>query len=506
MAAEVVQRGKIKKAPCEEALKYLIRPAIATDLERSYTTILDINKAHVVMLAETGIIDARDAAAILRATLKIEGEKDAPTFEINPNAEDLYFNLERYLIKLTGLEVGGKQHTARSRNDLFATEIRLDTRRYYLKLSEMFLHLRRTILSLARANVSTVMSGYTHMQPSEPITFGHYLSAVSSALGRDYARFAHVWASLNLCPLGGCSMGSTSFPIDRRMTAELMGFDAPVENSLDCVASRDFALELAMAMAQTANTMSRTSQDLYNWSTPEYGYIEVDDSCAVCSSIMPQKKNPFTLEHVKGKAAHLEGFMVSILTAMKNVIFSHCRDISVETPRYFWTAMQEMEADFALLDVTLRTLSVKPERMLANARRNFCTVTELANYLVRHDNVSFREAHEIIANVVGNMCERGLTSEDINAAAIDEVSQRDFGFATKLTDELVREALDPCRVVADKKAQGGTAPEEVNRQLDLIEKVIESDASQLAARQKLVSEAGEKLTQAVEKIIAANPA
>ena len=210
MAAEVVQRGKIKKAPCEEALKYLIRPAIATDLERSYTTILDINKAHVVMLAETGIIDARDAAAILRATLKIEDEKDAPTFEINPNAEDLYFNLERYLIKLTGLEVGGKQHTARSRNDLFATEIRLDTRRYYLKLSEMFLHLRRTILALARANVSTVMSGYTHMQPSEPITFGHYLSAVSSALGRDYARFAHVWASLNLCPLGGCSMGSTS--------------------------------------------------------------------------------------------------------------------------------------------------------------------------------------------------------------------------------------------------------------------------------------------------------
>ncbi len=191
MPAEVLQRGKIKKAPCAEALEYLIRPAIATDLERSYLTILAVNKAHVVMLAKTGIISEKDAASILRATREIEAQKDAPNFEINPNAEDLYFNLERYLIKLTCLEVGGKQQTARSRNDLFAAEIRLDTRRYYLKPAHMFLSLRRTILKLARENVSTVMSGYTHMQPSEPITFGHYLSGVSSALARDYSRFAH---------------------------------------------------------------------------------------------------------------------------------------------------------------------------------------------------------------------------------------------------------------------------------------------------------------------------
>ena len=140
-------------------------------------------------------------------------------------------------------------------------------------------------------------------------------------------------------------------------------------------------------------TMSRTALDLYNWSTPEYGYIEVDDSCAVCSSIMPQKKNPFTLEHVKAKAAHMEGFMISVYNTMKNVIFSHGRDTSVEAPRYFYTALSEMEADFALLNVTVKTLSVRKERMYENAARNFCTVTELANYLVRHDGISFREAH-----------------------------------------------------------------------------------------------------------------
>lgn len=297
--AENIQRGKIKKAPAAEIVQYLIRPAIEADLKRSYNTILDINKAHILMLAKTGIIRKEVAKQLLQATAQIESEKDHPTFDINPNVEDLYFNLERYLIKLTGLEVGGQQHTARSRNDLFATEIRIDTRKSYLKLAQLFIELRRTYLDLARRNLETVMSGYTHMQPSEPITFAHYLSGVSYALARDYERYSHAWKSLNLCPLGGCSMGSTSFPINREMTAKLLGFDAPVQNSLDCVASRDYLLEILMALSATAVTMSRTALDFYNWSTPQYGYIEVDDSCAVCSSIMPQKKNPFTFEHVR---------------------------------------------------------------------------------------------------------------------------------------------------------------------------------------------------------------
>lgn len=499
--AQSIQRGKIKKAPAAEVVQYLIRPAIEGDLKRSYNTILDINKAHILMLRKTGIITADVAKKLLVATGQIEREKDHPTFEINPDVEDLYFNLERYLIKLTGLEVGGQQHTARSRNDLFATEIRMDTRKVYLKLSAMFLTLRRTYLEQARAHLDTVMSGYTHMQPSEPITFAHYLSGVLSAFERDYDRFSRAWKALNLCPLGGGSMGSTSFPIDRSYTTQLLGFDAPVQNSLDCVASRDYLLEIVTALSQTAMTMSRTALDLYNWSTPEYGYIEVDDSCAVCSSIMPQKKNPFTLEHVKAKAAHMEGFATSIYNAMKNVIFSHCRDTSVETPRYFYTALSEMEADFALLNVTVKTLSVRKDRMYDNAARNFCTVTELANYLVRHDGISFREAHEIIAQVVGNLCDRHLTSADIDRAAINEVSQSLFGFDTRLSDEMIREALDPRRVVMEKTAIGGTHPDEVARQLDLIEARIHADEAVLDERLAQLTAAQRLLADEVEKAI-----
>lgn len=495
---QTVQRGKIKKAPAAEIVKYLIRPAIEADLARSYNTILDINKAHILMLAKTSIIKDDVAKKLLIATAQIEKEKDHPTFEINPDVEDLYFNLERYLIKLTGLEVGGQQHTARSRNDLFATEIRIDTRKVYLKLAQMMIDLRRAYLNLARKNLDSVMSGYTHMQPSEPITFAHYLSGVSFALGRDYDRYARAWKALNLCPLGGCSMGSTSFPIDRNYTAELLGFDAPLQNSLDCVASRDYILEILMNLSQTAMTMSRTALDLYNWATPEYGYIEVDDSCAVCSSIMPQKKNPFTLEHVKAKAAHLEGFMIGAYNTMKNVIFSHGRDTSVEAPRYFYTALSEMEADLALLTVTVNTLSVRKERMYDNAARNFCTVTELANYLVRHDGISFREAHEIIAHVVGNMNSRHLTAADINRAAVNEASQSLYGFDTKLTDELIREALDPKRVADEKTCIGGTQPAEVTRQLDLIEEQIKADETVLAARQEQLTNANTKLAAAVK--------
>jgi argininosuccinate lyase len=499
---QTVQRGKIKKAPAEQIVKYLIRPAIEADLARSYNTILDINKAHILMLARTGIITADAAKKLLAATVRIENEKDLLTREINPNAEDLYFNLERYLIGLTGLEIGGQQHTARSRNDLFATELRIDTRKAYLKISRMMIDLRHAFLELARNNLDTVMSGYTHMQPSEPITFAHYLSGVCAALGRDYDRYARAWKALNLCPLGGGSMGSTSFPIDRGYTAELLGFDGPVQNSLDCVASRDFILEILMTLSQTAMTMSRTALDLYNWSAPEYGYIEVDDSCAVCSSIMPQKKNPFTLEHVKAKAAHMEGFMIGAYNCMKNVIFSHCRDTSVETPRYFYTALAEMEADLALFTVTVKTLSVRRERMYKNAARNFCTVTELANYLVRHDGISFREAHEIIAHVVADMCERHLTSADIDQKAVDAACMALYGFKTALSDEMIREALDPKRVVYEKTCIGGTHPQEVARQLDLLEAQARADEQVLASRLAQLENAGSRLSASVKAAIA----
>lgn len=497
-----IQRGKMKKAPAKELVDYLIRPAIATDLERSYQTLLDINKAHVLMLAKQGIIEKDVAKQILQVTQDIAGMQAHPEFEIIPDVEDLYFNFERYLIKRTSLEIGGQQHTARSRNDMFATEIRYDTRRYFLTLCEHFNNLRRSFLKIARENTDAVMSGYTHLQPSEPITLAHYCSAILNAMARDYERMTHVWKTVNQCPLGGGSMGSTTFDIDRHYTAKLLGFDKPLENSLDCVAGRDFTLELAAAMSTAGLTFSRIAMDLTLWATPEYGYIELDDSVSGCSSIMPQKKNPIALEHVRAKSGHLEAFYVSLCTGMKNVPYMHCRDISTESVRYFWTAMTEFLQDADLLNASLREMKVHKEHMVESARRNFCTVTELANYLVRIDKISFREAHEIVADVVGYLNEKHLMADQITLEELNMFCQKLFKFTSKLTAEDLKAALDPVKNAQSKTCWGGTAEAEVSRQLDVIEAQIEKDEAERKARLAQIDQAKVDLEKAVEDFIA----
>ncbi len=497
-----IQRGKMKKAPAKELVDYLIRPAIATDLERSYQTLLDINKAHVLMLAKQGIIAKDVAKQILQVTQDIAGMQAHPEFEIIPDVEDLYFNFERYLIKRTSLEIGGQQHTARSRNDMFATEIRYDTRRYFLTLCEHFNNLRRSFLKIARENTDAVMSGYTHLQPSEPITLAHYCSAILNAMARDYERMSHVWSTVNQCPLGGGSMGSTTFDIDRHYTAKLLGFDKPLENSLDCVAGRDFTLELAAAMSTAGLTFSRIAMDLTLWATPEYGYIELDDSVSGCSSIMPQKKNPIALEHVRAKSGHLEAFYVSLCTGMKNVPYMHCRDISTESVRYFWTAMTEFLQDADLLNASLREMKVHKEHMVESARRNFCTVTELANYLVRIDKISFREAHEIVADVVGYLNEKHLMADQITLDELNMFCQKLFNFTSKLTADDLKAALDPVKNAQSKTCWGGTAEAEVTRQLDVIETQLEKDEAERKVRLAQIDQAKADLEKAVEDFIA----
>lgn len=224
---------------------------------------------------------------------------------------------------------------------------------------------------------------------------------------------------------------------------------------------------------------------------------------AVCSSIMPQKKNAFTLEHIKAKAGHMQGYAMAMYSCMKNIIYSHSKDTSVEAVKHLRLAMQEMECDFVLAELTLRTLTVKRDVMLKDARRNFCTVTELANYLVRHDKVSFREAHEIIATMVGNLCDRQLTGLDIDRTAINEVMQKEFGKETSLTEELIQEALDPMRIAQAKKCLGGTAREEVTRQLDALEKQLEADEALTADRVAGLAAAKARLDAATNSMITA---
>lgn len=500
--SEKIHRGKIKTPPDPLVVKYLIEPGIKNDIKYRYQAFLDCNKAHVLMLAKQKIIARETAAAILRCNNEMAAMGDGPQFPVDPGREDFYFNIEAYLIEQVGIEVGGQQHTARSRNDLYATCARLAVRKAYFDICHVYNRMRRAILEVARANTDAVFAGYTHMQPSEPITFAHYCSAILNAMERDFRRISHCFEGLNVCPLGGGSMGSTTWNIDREYTADLLGFAGPIDNSIDCVASRDFATDILAALSISANTISRFCQDLYVWATPDYGYVEVSDSCAVCSSIMPQKKNPWVLEHIKAKAAHVEGCFISSINVMKNVIYSHCEDMCGEAANYLFPGIEEMKVMCELMEVSIRGISVKKDRMIETARGNFCTVTELANYLVRHDGISFRMAHDIVADVVAYMIEHKKKADEIGTDVVNPIFMKLFGRTTTMTDEEVRAALDPRKIAYAKTCIGGTAPEEVERQLNKREADLERDEAELADREAAVADAKRRLEEAVAALIA----
>ena len=500
--SEKIHRGKIKTPPDPLVVKYLIQPGIDNDIKYRYQAFLDCNKAHVLMLAKQKIVTREVAAAILKANNEMAAMGDRPNFPVDPGREDFYFNIEAHLIEEVGIEIGGQQHTARSRNDLYATCARLAVRKAYLDICQVYNKMRQAIIDVARQNTDAVYAGYTHMQPSEPITFAHYCSAILNAMQRDFRRISLVFEGLNVCPLGGGSMGSTTWNIDRNYTAALLGFDAPVDNSIDCVASRDFATDLLAALSIAANTISRFCQDLYVWASPDFGYVEVSDSCAVCSSIMPQKKNPWVLEHIKAKAAHVEGCFMSAINVMKNVIYSHCEDMCGESANYLFPGIEEFRVMCELMEVSIRGITVNKEKMLETARGNFCTVTELANYLVRADNISFRMAHDIVAEVVAYMIAHKKTADEIGTDVVNPIFEKLFGRKTSMTDDEVRAALDPVKIAYAKKCIGGTAPEEVTRQLNNRQAGLDRDNAELAQRASRVNAAKAQLESEVNALIA----
>ena len=277
---------------------------------------------------------------------------------------------------------------------------RMAARNELSSLIDTLSELRGVLLGLAEEHVDTVMPGYTHLQPAQPTTLGHYLASVSLALERDADRLLEVHPRLNLNPLGACAFAGTGFPIDREMTARLLGFDGAVASTLDAVASRDYVPEILSALAATGVTLSRLAQDLYLWCSDEWATVEVADEVAITSSIMPQKKNPITLEHIKAGAAHLTGALVASLTVQKSVNFMHCMDMSHETVTPLWEAMAHAEGMIHLTRRTVSGLQVDGGLMARRAAEDFSTATELADSLVRDNDLPFRVAHGIVANVV----------------------------------------------------------------------------------------------------------
>ena len=455
---------RLTEAVAPEVRDLIYQPRLGADFDDSFGYLHEINEAHLLMLADQGLL-GKDAVRTLAAALGRIVAEGPRAMALDPRREDAYFNYEAHLIEITGADVGGRIHLGRSRNDILATMDRLRARDLVLELVERVAAARATALDGALKHCEVVMPGYTHLQPAQPITYGFYLCGVAQALARDGDRLAQAYDGINRSALGAGALAGTSFAIDREATARLLGFAAPVGNTLDAVASRDFALELLSALSVLAVTWSRVAQDFYVWCTHEFQMVDFPDSVASTSSIMPQKKNPVVLEHLKGRAAAVIGQMMTAMMNARAVNFSHTGDGSRETVRALWTAGREGLDCLRLLELAMRTATPNAALMLRRATADFASATELADALVKHADLSFRDAHHVVGAVVRDAMDRGLPANEMSGAMLQAAAVAQIGRSVTLPDDVVRDCLDPVRSLRARTLTGGPAPDAVRKSI-----------------------------------------
>nr|AAZ80811.1 iminodisuccinate carbon-nitrogen lyase [Agrobacterium tumefaciens] len=493
-------RERLSASPNELIVKHLIGPRLFGNLDRDFLEMSKVNRAHVVMLAEANVLAPDVAVGLLEGLARID-ERGLSSLELNPDREELYFNLEHALIEDVGADVGGRLHTARSRNDLYATVMRIKVRGYSVQMSHLLLDLVEAVIAKASAEMKTVMTGYTHGQPGQPITAGHYLSGISEALLRDAARILEGYDRINLNPLGACALATTTFPIDRNRTGELLGFDGLIENSLDAVGSRDYVPELIFGFAMAATTVSRFCADLHIWYMAEFNYIGIDDSIAGTSSIMPQKKNPSPIEHLKAKASHLYGALMTSLAAQRGAFFTHGREVGTESTSGFGEAVKQFEAVAELAGAVVNGLVFNRERLIEAVDSNFSTMTELADTYVTEYGISFRDAHKIVGAIAREASLKKLEgTSDISVELVNTIASSVIGNAPQLTSDELRTALDARRGVERRQVQGGPSERSVSKMLADQEKQTAQMRNLLKQREGALSTADARLALAISQL------
>jgi argininosuccinate lyase len=410
--------------------------------------------AHAQMLAECGVISQDDLGSIQRGMATIQAEIAAGTFEWSIDLEDVHLNIEARLTALVG-DAGKRLHTARSRNDQVATDIRLWLREQIDATRQWLNRLQIALVNLADREVETILPGFTHLQVAQPVSFGHHLMAYVEQFSRDDERMADCRKRVNRLPLGAAALAGTPYPINRARVAELLGFDGVCENSLDAVSDRDFAIEFCAAAALTMTHISRLSEELVLWSSPGFGFIELADRFCTGSSIMPQKKNPDVPELARGKTGRVTGSLVSLLTLMKGQPLAYNKD-NQEDKEPLFDAVDTVIDTLAIFSDLVPGIAVNAERMREAANRGYATATDLADYLVGL-GLPFREAHEAVARAVRSGIATGRDLKDLSL-----VELREFAPAVAaLVNDRVYAVLTPEGSVASRNHVGGTAPNRV---------------------------------------------
>jgi argininosuccinate lyase len=430
-----------------------INPSIDFDKKLAAQDIAG-SQAHLAMLERQGIVEAADAEAIARGLAQVKGEIEAGTFTFSRALEDIHMNIEGRLAEIIG-PAAGRLHTARSRNDQVAVDFRLWVRDTIDALVIQIAELQRALASRALECADMAMPGFTHLQPAQPVTFGHHLMAYVEMLGRDAGRFTDARRRLNESPLGAAALAGTSFPIDRDMTAKALGFDRPTANSLDSVADRDFALEALSAAAICAVHLSRFAEEIVLWTTPQFGFIRLSDAFSTGSSIMPQKRNPDAAELVRGKTGRVIGGLIGLLTVMKGLPLAYSKDMQEDKEGVF-DALETLSVSLAAMTGMVGDMTPEPKRMKAAAGAGYATATDLADWLVRSLKMPFREAHHVTGRIVALASARNAPLDKLTLAEMQGVEPRINAEALGV--------LGVERSVKSRTSYGGAAPANVKRQ------------------------------------------
>jgi argininosuccinate lyase len=409
------------------------------------------SKAHAQMLADAGIITKADARDIAKGLDRIQTEIEGGTFAFSVALEDVHMNVESRLKDLIGA-AAGRLHTARSRNDQVATDFRLYVRDAIDGIDEALARVQQALAEKAEAHAATVMPGFTHLQPAQPVTFGHHLLAYVEMIARDRGRFADARKRLNECPLGSAALAGTSFPIDRKKTAEALGFDRPMANSLDGVSDRDFALETLAAAAITAIHFSRLAEEIVIWMTPQFGFVKLSDRFTTGSSIMPQKRNPDAAELARAKVGRIAAAFQGLAMVMKGLPLAYSKDMQEDKETTF-DALASLRLIMAAMAGMIGDLEPVPEAMRAAAGRGYSTATDLADWLVRELKMPFRDAHHVTGAIVKAAETKGIDLDQLPLADMQAVEPK--------ISKAVFSVLSVENSVKSRTSYGGTAPQNV---------------------------------------------
>ncbi|MEU7972976.1 argininosuccinate lyase [Micromonospora sp. NPDC049089] len=409
------------------------------------------NIAHVLLLARQGIVPQDAARSIVATLAKLDQQHRDGALTLRAEYEDVHLNVEQMVIEELGLDVGGRMHTARSRNDQVSTDARMYLRDVLLEAIDANLDLIDRLTQLTDQDFRTVLPGYTHSQAAQPISVAFWRTAHASALLRDVRRLRDAFGRVNESPLGACALAGTSFPLDREATAQLLGFDRVLSHALDATSARDHMIEAAAAFALGSNNLSRMAEEIVMWSGHEYRLCEVGDAFTTGSSIMPQKKNPVVAELVRGRSGRATGVLVQLLTAVKGVTLGYSCDLQEDKP-FLWQSIDSYLSTLRVVESQTRTLRFDPQRGEELCWDNFSTATELANHLVSAAGVSFRQSHHIVGKVVGQLISRQATLRDLEL-----VSSMLADEGHPVAVDVLGELLAPLNAVNGYTSGGGTS-------------------------------------------------